>query len=167
MIKLEKNKKVQDFLDSVCQQIWNKNLHAQIRYELLNHLEDFVEEKVSTGIPLEDAVELAVLKLGSPYEIGGQFNRVHRPWFVKPLVLTGCLMFVVFLGTLTYSQFLFWRAQNQSAEYQQKVTTKIDFFIEDQKVISSDSFFTRFGRNKDAGQFLNFKIAWDYQLELF
>ena len=59
MIKLEKNKKVQDFLDSVCQQIWNKNLHAQIRYELLNHLEDFVALKypVLVGISHKSMIQ--------------------------------------------------------------------------------------------------------------
>lgn len=160
MNPLQKNKMVLDFLNSVCSKIWNKNLHAQIRQELLNHLEDFVEEKISQGTPFEDAVELAVLKLGNPFKIGKEFNRVHRPWYLEPFALAISSVLLIFLGTLFFSQLSFWRAQSQSNDFQQIVSTKIDVFLEDQKIISQDPFFTEFGRKNDAGKFLNSRIAW-------
>ncbi len=161
-MKLEQNKKIQEFLDAVCQKVRNQQKRTQIRCELFGHLEDFVEDKTSNGLSLDDAIELAILKLGNPVEIGLQFNKVHRPWYMQPIAIVLSLIFFSIFSGLLYSELIFLRSQKKSQDYQKQITAKIDLFLNDQNLISSDNFFALPGKKHDAGELLNSKIQWSY-----
>ncbi|MGM0883760.1 MAG: FtsW/RodA/SpoVE family cell cycle protein [Bacillota bacterium] len=77
------------FLDSVCGQVRAKKLHYDIREELSAHLEELVKENLNNGMTEKEAVDLAVSRMGEPYQIGRQLDHTHRPktdWFMIVLV---------------------------------------------------------------------------------
>jgi len=78
------------FLDSVCGHIRAKKLHHDIREELSVHLDELVEENLTNGMVEEDAVKLAVSRMGEPYQIGRQLDHTHRPrtdWLTLVLIV--------------------------------------------------------------------------------
>lgn len=97
----EKYRSVNEFLDRVCRQVRAKDMHAEIREELLSHIEERTERLKLEGNAEEPAVLEAVKQMGAPEEIGRSLHMAHRPqldW--KLLVLLGLLSLIGLLGML-------------------------------------------------------------------
>jgi len=99
---IEEYRTVQDFLDRVCKQVRAKPMHAEIREELLSHIEERAELLMLEGNAEEPAVLEAVRQMGEPEEIGRSLHMAHRPqldW--KLLVLIGLLSIIGLFGMLS------------------------------------------------------------------
>ncbi|MHA7965246.1 FtsW/RodA/SpoVE family cell cycle protein [Paenibacillus sp. CAU 1782] len=97
------NPLVVQFLDDVCFEIKAKEMHDDIREELLGHLDDRIEQLVETdGKSEEEAVREAIKQMGSPSVIGEGLHAVHRPktdWGL--LLLVGAMVVIAIVSLLT------------------------------------------------------------------
>lgn len=70
---------INEFLNSVCNQIKYKPIRNAISEELKNHIEDKKEELIEMGQNEEEAEKNAVEQIGDAEIIGKELNKVHRP----------------------------------------------------------------------------------------
>lgn len=70
---------INEFLNSVCEQIKYKPIRNIIAEELKDHIEDKKEELIEMGQNEEEAEKNAVEQMGDAEIIGKQLNKVHRP----------------------------------------------------------------------------------------
>lgn len=94
-----KNNKVNEYINEVCSLVKNKKAHAEIKEELLGHIEDIVEASMKKDVPLDDTINKALLQMGSAEIIGRDLNKAHKSnsdWLL--LSMTGAL---IFFGLLT------------------------------------------------------------------
>lgn len=90
MRRLISYEQVSRFLHTVCDQIKAKELHAEISDELVSHINDIVEEKMSKGMDKEQAVTAAIAQMGDPVLLGKQLHQAHKPKIAWDLLgLTG------------------------------------------------------------------------------
>ncbi|WP_171634626.1 FtsW/RodA/SpoVE family cell cycle protein [Paenibacillus plantarum] len=75
------HEEITSFLKQVCRKIKAKEVHPEVRLELESHLQELIEEKLSSGIDLDTAVREAISQMGTPDVIGQQFHLAHRPRF--------------------------------------------------------------------------------------
>lgn len=99
------NPLVSEFLDRVCHEVRAKEMHTDIREELLGHLSDRVEQLVDVeGKSQEEAIAEAVKQMGNPVAIGEGLHKVHRPrtdWGL--LLLVGAMVIIAVVSLLTLS----------------------------------------------------------------
>ena len=69
---------INEFLNSVCEQIKYKPIRNTIAEELKDHIEDKKEELIEMGQNEEEAEKNAVEQMGDAEIIGKQLNKVHR-----------------------------------------------------------------------------------------
>lgn len=95
---------VKAYITEVCQQVKAKDVHGDIEQEMLSHLEELAEEKVSDGnLSRDEAVIEALKHMGEASEIGSGFHEVHRPkpeWSVIALVAGMIVIAVLALFTM-------------------------------------------------------------------
>lgn len=72
-------KSVSDFLENVCSFVRCREVHEDIKEELMLHLEEKAEGMMNEGKDEENAYEIAVASMGSPSEIGESLDKKHRP----------------------------------------------------------------------------------------
>ena len=70
---------INEFLNSVCEQIKYKPIRNTIAEELKDHIEDKKEELIEMGQTEEEAEKNAVEQMGDAEIIGKELNKVHRP----------------------------------------------------------------------------------------
>lgn len=90
---LDRNERVEAFLDQVCSQVKAKEMHGEIRLEIGGHLEEAIAARRGEGVSEEEAVRLAIESMGDPKRIGKHLHSVHKPkteWSV--LLLTALLV---------------------------------------------------------------------------
>lgn len=88
--KMEQHPAVQAFLARMCAQVRAKNLHEDIRLEMLDHLDAIVCEKMDGGMDEHEAIEAAIGQMGDPDKVGRQLDATHKPkpeWSVIALVV--------------------------------------------------------------------------------
>ncbi|SDE38323.1 FtsW/RodA/SpoVE family cell cycle protein [Sporomusa acidovorans] len=94
-MSLEQNRLVQTYLDAVCAQIKWREVHGEVRSELLSHLEEIALELKNDGLPEQDAISTAIYRMGDAVDLGRQFQQTHAPQRNWPLVgaiaLLSCL----------------------------------------------------------------------------
>lgn len=73
------DKKVDEFLSSVCSYIKNKEVHKEVYEELKSHIYEIVEEYEESGLTEEEAINKAIERMGNPNDIGEKLNKVHKP----------------------------------------------------------------------------------------
>jgi rod shape determining protein RodA len=78
-MNLESNASVRAYLDAVCSEIKSREVHADIREELLSHLEEMVESRMGAGGEEEACIVEALANMGDAASIGKQFHSVHKP----------------------------------------------------------------------------------------
>ncbi|MFD1953368.1 FtsW/RodA/SpoVE family cell cycle protein [Paenibacillus thailandensis] len=83
---------IDEFLDQVCKPVKAKEMHPDIRQEITAHLEERIEELISEGMTEEEAVRMAIARMGSPEEVGRQFHQVHKPRTEWTLILLLALL---------------------------------------------------------------------------
>ncbi|MGL5868695.1 permease prefix domain 1-containing protein, partial [Clostridium chrysemydis] len=75
---IKDNNKVKSFLDTTISKVKNKDMHLEIREELLNHIEDKFYFYISLGLDENSALEKSLLEMGSSEDIGEELNLVHK-----------------------------------------------------------------------------------------
>lgn len=99
-MSLAQNKEVQEFLNTVCAQVKWREVHSQIKAELLGHIEDTVEEHLQSGCTMEQAIANALRQMGEPISLGRQLHHTHKPRIYWPVVALACLLLGIGLLTL-------------------------------------------------------------------
>ncbi|NKF08672.1 FtsW/RodA/SpoVE family cell cycle protein [Clostridium gasigenes] len=72
------NKMVDEYVNNVCGLVKNKKVHENIKEELLGHIYEIVEEYIERGKSEEEAINQALLQMGSFDVIGSSLNKVHK-----------------------------------------------------------------------------------------
>ncbi len=67
------------FLDEVCGAIRAKEVHADIREELIAHVEELKQVRIEQGMSEEEALREAIQAMGDPAAIGSGLDAAHRP----------------------------------------------------------------------------------------
>jgi len=71
--------KIDHYIQLVCKQIRNKEVHPSIMLELENHIADKMEDFRSMGVGEEESVEKAIAAMGDPTTLGRQLHQAHKP----------------------------------------------------------------------------------------
>lgn len=93
---------VRQFLDRVCKQVRTRQMHPEIREELLGHIEDRAKLLMLEGNAEEPAVQEAVKQMGDPGDIGKSLHLAHRPqldW--KLLVMLALFLIIGLVGMVS------------------------------------------------------------------
>ena len=80
---------MEEYLQTVLEQIRCKKAHELIRQEMEVHLEEQICDYMAEGMTREEATEAAVKDMGDPVETGVELDRIHRPkieWQIVILV---------------------------------------------------------------------------------
>ena len=99
MSKIE-NSKIINYINEICSLVKNKKVHAEIRAELLCHINDTIEDYLEIGIPEDKAIDKALIQMGNAEIIGHDLNKAHKSnsdWLL--LIITTGLIFFGFLTT--------------------------------------------------------------------
>lgn len=72
------NDNVEQYLKKVTKIIYDSKKRSDVRQELSDTIEDFVEEYVAQGMNEADAREAALEQMGNPEEIGKLFNQIYH-----------------------------------------------------------------------------------------
>lgn len=94
-----------DFIDLVLGQVKYKKAHRIIQEELQSHIEELTQLHISDGMPEDEAVKKAVLKMGDPITIGKQLHNTHKPkteWSI--VILLGAIVLFGLYIMFRYSQ---------------------------------------------------------------
>lgn len=104
---LENHPQIHIYLDRVCARVKAKEVHKDIRQEMLGHLEELILEKVEQdGMEQKEAVAEALRQMGDPDQIGKQLHTAHKPrleWSVLALVAVMIVIGLVSLYSLKLS----------------------------------------------------------------
>lgn len=80
-----------EYLNTLTEQIENKNVRELIQSEIAAHIEDQKEAYLSAGMEEKEAEEQAVNEMGDPVDAGIRLNKVHRPktdqWMVAGILI--------------------------------------------------------------------------------
>lgn len=71
--------KLQQYLDTVAEQIRCQKIRPSVTEELKEHILDQAEAYVASGAMEDEALERAVREMGDPVETGAALDRIHRP----------------------------------------------------------------------------------------
>ncbi|PRS20642.1 FtsW/RodA/SpoVE family cell cycle protein [Bacillus safensis] len=72
------DKKFEKYVKSVCKRIKNKDVHSNIKLELMDHLYTLKEEAINAGMSEEEAVEQALDQIGDAEILGTQLHETHK-----------------------------------------------------------------------------------------
>lgn len=72
------NNKIQNYINTVCELVKNKDVHYDIALELKDHIQTLKEEYIDSGLSEEDATEKAISHMGDPDLIGKQLDKTHK-----------------------------------------------------------------------------------------
>lgn len=96
------NKMVDEYINNVCGLVKNKKVHENIKDELINHIEEFVEEYMEDGKSEEEAIKEALIQMGSFDIVGSSLNKVHKAAPDWILVVMTSILIAFGIGTLGF-----------------------------------------------------------------
>ena len=80
-----------EYLNTLTEQIQNKNAKKLVLEEIIAHIEDQKEAYLLDGKNEAEAEELAVKEMGNPIDTGARLNKIHRPktdiWMLLVMVV--------------------------------------------------------------------------------
>ncbi|ACV62996.1 Cell division membrane protein-like protein [Desulfofarcimen acetoxidans DSM 771] len=90
---ITENDKIMAYINDVCSQIKFREVHNEIKIELISHFQEIVEGYLLDGFSENEVVSKAINQMGSAEIVGKQLNKVHKP---KPewSILSISLIFV-------------------------------------------------------------------------
>ncbi|WNS45482.1 FtsW/RodA/SpoVE family cell cycle protein [Paenibacillus sp. MMS20-IR301] len=106
---MERNKKLEQYLDKVCAEIRAKGLHREIREELGGHYADLVMERMEQGAAKDDAEQYALQQMGDPQITGRELHQIHKPkipWGLLSAVMLLSAVSLLGMGSIQASGFL-------------------------------------------------------------
>lgn len=80
---------MENYIKTLLEQVRCKKAHSYIEEEIRGHIEEQIQTNISMGMTREEAIEEAVLDMGSPVEAGVALDQVHRPknpWELRVLM---------------------------------------------------------------------------------
>ncbi|REK74290.1 FtsW/RodA/SpoVE family cell cycle protein [Paenibacillus paeoniae] len=98
------------YIDEICAHVKAKDVHEDIKLELLGHLTERMEERIeSESLSEEDAIQAAVEQMGDAKQVGIGLNAAHKPkpeWSVIGLIATmiGIALFTILFALPESSQ---------------------------------------------------------------
>jgi len=101
-MKLTDYPEVNKLLAELCAKVRSKRYAADVRNEVLAHLNDAVSERTRSGLTERDAVLSAVADFGSPSDIGRDLNRVRNRLAELPLIWGLLLLIFITLNHYTF-----------------------------------------------------------------
>lgn len=72
-------KRLDRYLDEVCEEVKAKGMHDEIREELSGHFADLMTERQEHGASEEEAQQYAIAQMGNPQTIGRDLHQIHKP----------------------------------------------------------------------------------------
>ena len=93
------NEKIDKYIDDVCSYVKNKKVHKLIKVELLCHFNDIIEDCLNNGMEKEEAINKAILRMGSSEVIGNDLNKAHKT--NSDWLLLSITTLLVFFGMFT------------------------------------------------------------------
>ncbi|MCX7711559.1 MAG: FtsW/RodA/SpoVE family cell cycle protein [Clostridia bacterium] len=106
------NKPVQEFLQTICDQIRFKSIHRSIIHELSDHIEEQKNFYMDQGLDEEAATLKAVEEMGDPVMVGKQLDKAHRSK-TEWSILTLAAVLVLIGGAVQY----FLSGVNENSSY--------------------------------------------------
>ncbi|MGN7455321.1 FtsW/RodA/SpoVE family cell cycle protein [Paenibacillus pasadenensis] len=99
MTGIGQDPRVRAYLDAVCSKVRAKDRHAEIREELLGHLEELAEELRAEGMEEQEAAREALRRMGDAERVGAGLHLAHRP---KPDLWLAAMAGLMLLAGLAY-----------------------------------------------------------------
>lgn len=65
-------------MKNVCKRVKNKDVHSEIKLELMDHLYTLKEEAMNAGMSEEEAVDQALEQIGDATILGAQLHETHK-----------------------------------------------------------------------------------------
>ena len=78
---------METYIKTLLEQVRCKKAHPYIEEEIRGHMEDQVQTNLSMGMNREEAIEEAVIDMGSPVEAGIALDQIHRPKMAWDMIL--------------------------------------------------------------------------------
>lgn len=106
---LMQNERIKVYMDLVCSQIKFKEIHKNIREELVDHLSNLVEENMEKGLSLEEAINMGIKQMGDPYVLGQDLNKIHKPkpeWSILALTFIFTLIGILAIYILSSNELI-------------------------------------------------------------
>ncbi|MDQ0063905.1 FtsW/RodA/SpoVE family cell cycle protein [Paenibacillus harenae] len=95
--EIDQHPLVRQYLESVCGKVKAREVHEDIKLEMLGHLEERIEDKLIAGdISEEEAIADAIDQMGDPEQIGKQLHAAHKPRMEWTLL--GICMLLIGIG---------------------------------------------------------------------
>lgn len=96
---IKEDKIVEEYLQNILSEIKNKEIHEEIRLEIIGHIEDLYETYLDEGLTNEEAIKKAILEMGDAKLIGEKLNKIHKGKIEFGIVIPSILMclFGIFL----------------------------------------------------------------------
>lgn len=94
-----RNEKIDNYIDDVCNRVKNKKVHNLIKVELLCHFDDIIEDCLDKGMSKDDAINKAILRMGSSKVVGDDLNNAHKT--NSDWLLLSITTLLVFFGMFT------------------------------------------------------------------
>jgi hypothetical protein len=152
---------IEKFLEVLTAQVRSKSVAQEVREEIVSHLEDSVEHLTGLGLPEEEAIDMALLKLGNPLTLGREIQSAKRPWFLRWSLLAPTAIFsFAIVGVFILHSDVNARI-TASTETFERTQGFFDRFMEDRIFLSREEFFSSYGRASDAGLYLNPRVRWE------
>lgn len=75
---IDKNNNIEEYINTVCTLVKNKDVHPDIKLELKDHLESLKEEAMQAGLSEDEAIDKAIAHMGDAEVVGKQLNKAHK-----------------------------------------------------------------------------------------
>lgn len=72
------SKRVDEYINNVCNLIKNKKVHENIKDELLSHIDEIVDDCIDEGKSKDEAINQALIQMGDYNIVGTNLNKVHK-----------------------------------------------------------------------------------------
>ncbi|OBZ15625.1 FtsW/RodA/SpoVE family cell cycle protein [Bacillus sp. FJAT-26390] len=104
-----RHESLKQYVKRVCGHVKAKDVHPDIELEITSHLDELVEDKLSEGLPVEEAARQALEQMGDPDQIGKQLHAAHKPaaeWGLAALVaiMVGIGLLAMYAVQIAFSE---------------------------------------------------------------
>ena len=91
--------KIEKYIEEVCELIKNRRVHENIKDELIDHIEEIIEDYKDVGLTEEEAIDKALLQMGSSEVVGRDLDKVHKA--APDWILLGITGLFILVGIFT------------------------------------------------------------------
>lgn len=87
---INKNHKIEDYINAVCSKIKNPKVHDEVKREVGAHIEEIMDEYIAEGFSVDESAGKAIAHMGDAALIGKELNKVHKEnpeWSILALTL--------------------------------------------------------------------------------